>query len=62
METVTTRHEEFVDDFFGPAGREDLTGQEDTARTCFLCGEPSLPSEQGVHPDCARRENLGGEY
>jgi hypothetical protein len=61
MQTVTTRHEDFVDDFFSPVGREILTIQEDTSRTCHLCGKPSLPSEQGIHPECARKENLNGE-
>lgn len=61
MQTMTPRHEDFVDDFFGSHGQEPPAGQEDTPLTCFLCGKPSLPSEQGIHPDCAREENLS-EY
>lgn len=58
MRTATPRHEDFVDDFFVPTGRETPPTQEDAPPTCFLCGKPSLPSERGIHPDCAREENL----
>lgn len=61
METTTPRHEDFVDDFFESNGRETPAAQEDAPLTCFLCGKPSRPWEQGVHPDCARKENLS-EY
>ena len=58
MQTTTPRHDDFVDDFFGPSGRETSPVQEDAPVTCFLCGKPSLLSEQGIHPDCARKEKL----
>lgn len=58
MQTITPRHEDFVDDFFGPVGQETPPVQEDAPLTCFLCGKPSLPLEQGIHPDCARKEKL----
>ncbi|MCA1568096.1 MAG: hypothetical protein LC803_21125 [Acidobacteria bacterium] len=62
MQTMTPRHEDFVDDFFGSAGQETLPIQEDAPLTCFLCGRPSLPSEQGIHTDCARKENLSEAF
>ncbi len=58
MQTITPRHEDFVDDFFGPPGQETLPVQEDAPLTCFLCGKPSLPSDQGIHPNCSRKEKL----
>jgi hypothetical protein len=61
MQTMAPQHDEFVDDFFGPESRETLPVQGDAPRTCFLCGKPALPSERGIHPDCARKENFNGE-
>ena len=61
MQTTSPRHEDFVDDFFGPHGQETPPVQEDAPLTRFLCGKPSLPSEQGIHPACARKEKLS-EY
>jgi hypothetical protein len=61
MQTTTPRHEDFVDDFFESHSQETPPVQEDAPLTCFLCGKPSLSSEQGIHPNCARKENLS-EY
>lgn len=61
MEITTPRHEDFIDDFFESSGQEILPVQENTPLTCFLCGKPSVSSERGIHPDCARKEKLS-EY
>lgn len=58
METMTPQHEDFVDDFFGPPSQETSPIQENAPLTCFLCGKPSLSFEQGIHPNCARKEKL----
>jgi hypothetical protein len=62
METVLNHDDHLVDDFFLPKGQQIQHFQENTPIKCYLCGKPSLASEEGVHAACAEKENLSDEY